>query len=465
MNNDSQLLQGYLDGSEPAFRELVARYVNLVYSAALRHLGDAAQAEDVVQTVFTALARKAGRLPEGTVLGGWLYRHTCFVAAQCLRTERRRLAREREAVAMNVPEDNREAQWEQLSPLLEEAMQRLRTSDRDAVVLRFFENRNLRSVGESLGISEEAARKRIARGLEKLRVFFSHRGASLSTASLATLLGANAVTAAPPGLAVAAGSAALAAAATGAGSSLAVIQLFTMSKLKIGIVGAFITAAVVTTVVSYHQSRSKLRAAEAAQAEQATRQTDLEAEHNRLAALAVQPGSQSKDLVRLRGEVQGLRQEASALPGVQRDQRRLQAAVNKPSMEPTPEQEQAVTARMNYGKLAVVACMRHAQSSGGLFPSNLTQVSAGLPNPTNAQTDPSKDAFELVYSGTFKGLMALKNAAETIVIRQRQPSAYGDRWAKVYVCADGHCEIRTQADPDFSEWEAQHMITQPSGTP
>ena len=85
MNEDSQLLQSYLNGSEPAFRELVGRYVNLVYSAALRHLADRAQAEDVVQTVFTALARKARQLPKDTVLGGWLYRHTCFVAAQVVR--------------------------------------------------------------------------------------------------------------------------------------------------------------------------------------------------------------------------------------------------------------------------------------------------------------------------------------------------------------------------------------------
>src|SRR5512140_1963274 len=102
MNDDSELLQSYLNGSEPAFRELVARYVNLVYSAASRHLGDPAQAEDVVQTVFTALAVKARRLPKGVLLGGWLYRHTCFVAAQASRTERRRQAREREAVAMNA---------------------------------------------------------------------------------------------------------------------------------------------------------------------------------------------------------------------------------------------------------------------------------------------------------------------------------------------------------------------------
>lgn len=464
MNDDLQLLQSYLNGSESAFRELVVRYVNLVYAAAVRHLADTAQAEDVVQTVFTALARKARQLPQDVVLGGWLYRHTCFVAAQVVRTERRRLAREKEAVATNVSEDNREAQWEQLSPLLDTAMQRLGRSDRDAVVLRFFEKRDLRSVGECLGISEEAARKRVARALEKLRAFFSRRGATLSTATLATLLGAHAVIAAPPGLAAAAGSAALAAAATGIGSSLSIIHLLTMSKLKIGIVGALITAAVVTPVVLYYQSQAKLRAADAAQEEQVGQLARLETAGSRLAGQATRTGNTSADLTRLRGEVKGLRQEAKALPNVQREQRRLAAAVNQPTVEPTPEQEQEVKAKMTYGKMAVIACMRHAQSNTGLFPSDLAQVSTGLPEPSKAQTEPTGDAFELVYHGTFKALTRVTNPAQAIVIRQRQPSAYGDRWAKVYVFADGHCEIHTQPDPDFSEWEAQHRIPPQPGT-
>ena len=202
-------------GSEQAFRKLVERYVNLVYSAAIRHLEEAQLTQDVVQTVFTALARKARALPRNVILGGWLYRHTCFVAAQAARTERRRRARERQAVEMNALNDQPEPDWERLSPFLDQAMQGLGSSDRDAVVLRYFEGRNLRNVGAALGISEEAARKRVTRALEKLRSFFARRGVTLSATALAALLTENVVVAAPAGMAGAVSAAALTSAVAG----------------------------------------------------------------------------------------------------------------------------------------------------------------------------------------------------------------------------------------------------------
>src|SRR5262245_41529124 len=100
MTESGQLLRKYVgQRDEQAFDELVKRHVDLVYSTALRQVGDAHTAQDVAQTVFTDLARKASALPRDVVLGGWLYRHTCFTAAKALRTERRRQIREQEAVA------------------------------------------------------------------------------------------------------------------------------------------------------------------------------------------------------------------------------------------------------------------------------------------------------------------------------------------------------------------------------
>src|SRR5256885_914982 len=95
-----ELIREYVTrGSDEAFKELVGRYINLVYSSALRRAGrDAHQTEDIVQTVFADLARKAGSLPKGILLGGWLHRHTCFVASNMLRADLRRLAREKEAM-------------------------------------------------------------------------------------------------------------------------------------------------------------------------------------------------------------------------------------------------------------------------------------------------------------------------------------------------------------------------------
>ena len=110
MTDSRTLLAEYVkDGSEPAFRELVGRYVDLVYSAAVRLVEeDRHLAEDVAQTVFADLARLARSLPKEVMLGGWLHRHTCFVAATLLRSERRRRARERQAVEMNALPDHSE---------------------------------------------------------------------------------------------------------------------------------------------------------------------------------------------------------------------------------------------------------------------------------------------------------------------------------------------------------------------
>ena len=170
MLDDRQLLRRYADGSEAAFGELVARYVNLVYSAALRRArGDWRLAQDAAQLVFTDLARKARSLPKGVVLAGWLHRATRYAAAQLLRTERRRQAREQEAVAMKALEFKSTRDWEQIRPLLDEALDRLNCTDRDASLLRFFEQRSLAEVGRALGSNEDAARKRVSRALERLR--------------------------------------------------------------------------------------------------------------------------------------------------------------------------------------------------------------------------------------------------------------------------------------------------------
>ena len=154
MFDDRQLLQQYADeGSEAAFGELVARYVNLVYSAALRRTGgDAHLAQDVAQLVFTDLARKAGSLPKDVVLSGWLHRASRFAAAQLMRTEHRRQAREQEAATMNALESEPTPDWRDIRPLLDEALDALGDGDRDALLLRFFEQRSLAEVGRAIGV-------------------------------------------------------------------------------------------------------------------------------------------------------------------------------------------------------------------------------------------------------------------------------------------------------------------------
>src|SRR6266542_6038871 len=201
MTDCRQLLANYADnGSETAFRELVSRYIDLVYSTARRLLnGDAHLAEDVTQTVFADLARKAPTFSKDILVGGWLHRHTCYIAVNVLRRERRRQAREQETVRMNLPEYDLNDTAAQLAPVLDEAINELNASDRAAILLRFFEQHDLRAVGKALGSSDDAAQKRVGRALEKLRVILVRRGVALPCATLATTLAAQAVTAAPAG--------------------------------------------------------------------------------------------------------------------------------------------------------------------------------------------------------------------------------------------------------------------------
>src|SRR5688572_15096737 len=200
MTDSQKLLAEYVEGgSEAAFREIVARYVNLVHSTALRLVdGDIQLAEDITQTVFIHLSRNARKLSGDSMLGGWLHRDTCYVASKTMRSERRRLTREREAALMNSnhPSDS----GENLS-LLDQAINLLGNDDRTAILLRFFEQRDFRSVGLAMGTSEDAARMRVTRALDKLQSMLKRRGATFSAAALATTLTAQAVSAAPAGLA------------------------------------------------------------------------------------------------------------------------------------------------------------------------------------------------------------------------------------------------------------------------
>ena len=205
MIEDSELLQQYAkEENQAAFAEIVQRHLNLVYSAALRQVGgDADLAKDVSQNVFTDLARKAASLSNRPVLTGWLYTSAHFAAAKIVRTERRRAAREQEAHAMQqlLHDSAPDADWTVLSPVLDELMHQLNESDREAVLLRYFENRPFAEVGAKLGVGENAARMRVDRALEKLRALFKERSVTISILSLGAILSGKAVVAAPNGLA------------------------------------------------------------------------------------------------------------------------------------------------------------------------------------------------------------------------------------------------------------------------
>jgi RNA polymerase sigma factor (sigma-70 family) len=256
MTPDSELLRHYAGTkSEEAFAELVRRHLDLVYSVALRQVnGDAHLAQDVAQTVFTDLARKAALLSRRATLTGWLYTSAHFAAAKVVRAENRRRDREEKFMREPISETAPEPDWNKLRPVLDEAMHKLKESDREAILLRYFENRQFAEIGEKFGLNENAARMRVERALEKLRAVFLRRGIAATT-TLASVISANAVQNAPAGLAATLTNASLAGAGTG---TLTLLKLMTMTKLKLGL-SALVIAGAVTTLVVQHQARIKLR--------------------------------------------------------------------------------------------------------------------------------------------------------------------------------------------------------------
>ena len=200
---EQRLLTEYVrTRSEQAFAELVSRYSGLVYSAALRQVRDRHLAEDVTQSAFLLLAEKAPSLPEGTVLGGWLFNAARFLSGNVVKKEARRLKHEPAAAATaRYLEAQREDTFaHDVLPLLDAAMAELPDRDRDALVLRYFEHMTMAQVGHALAISSDAAEKRVARGLDKLRGLLARRGVVATAAPLVTLLTTEAVHAAPAAL-------------------------------------------------------------------------------------------------------------------------------------------------------------------------------------------------------------------------------------------------------------------------
>ncbi len=204
MLSDAQLLREYVQHrSEPAFAELVRRHLNLVYGVALRRTsGDRTLAEDAAQSVFADLARKAGTLSQHEALSAWLYKSARYAAAQTMRSELRRKAREVKVLAMDssTSSSNEDPDWDRLRRELDAVLDTLGESDRRAVVLRFYAAKPFGEIAAVLRLSEDAARRRVDRALEKLRLHLGRRGITSTVAALSAALASNAATVAPASL-------------------------------------------------------------------------------------------------------------------------------------------------------------------------------------------------------------------------------------------------------------------------
>ena len=225
---DQQLLRDYAEHrSEAAFAELVRRHIDLIYSAAVRMVCDPHLAQDVTQRVFVALARQAGQLSDRAVLSGWLHRTARNIAAETVRADVRRRAREQEAAVMNdLLAAEPDSLWDHVAPHLDTALDELAEPDRDAVLLRYFERQSAREMAQTLGVSEDAAQRRVSREVERLRALFAKRGLSVGAGGLVVVISAHAVQAAPAGLAAAISAAWLAATALRLALPLARVRNF-----------------------------------------------------------------------------------------------------------------------------------------------------------------------------------------------------------------------------------------------
>ena len=250
--DDSALLRKYAENhSDEAFAALVERHLNLVYSVALRQAGDPHDAEEIAQAVFIILARKAGSLRHDRALSSWLFQTTRLTANNFIRSGIRRQRREQEAYMQSLLNEPTDDNWRRIAPMVDAAVAALAEKDRRAILLRFYEGRNLREVGVVLGASEDAAEKRITRTLEKLRKIFRKRGVDSTIAAIAGTISAHFIQTAPAGLGTTISAVAIAKGASASTSTLTLVKgalkIMAWTKAKTAVAACVIVLVVAGT--------------------------------------------------------------------------------------------------------------------------------------------------------------------------------------------------------------------------
>jgi len=254
LDSDEDLLRHYArNRSQEAFAELVARHADWIYSAATRMLGDPHAAEDATQAVFLLLSQQPRKALDKP-LSAWLFQVTRYSVANMIRAENRRRKHEKEAAKMvsEIVEPDADRLWDHLSPRLDELMGRLRLRHREVLLLRFYQGKSIAQIGQTLNITEEAARKRVSTALEALRKLFGFGGEAIGTTAIGTLLLANATHPAPTGLVATIGASGAAPAASIVGLVEAIRRMILLAKIKVAalvlVFGAILPVAAVASL-------------------------------------------------------------------------------------------------------------------------------------------------------------------------------------------------------------------------
>ena len=420
---DAELLRRYAESrSEEAFAELVRRRIGLVYSIALRQTrGDAHGAKDATQAVFTDLARKAATLAQRPVLAGWLCRSAQFAASDLMRAARRRAVREHEAHLMqeiSTP-DTAARDWEKIRPALDEVLNALDERDRDAIVLRYFDGRPFAEIGERLRLTENAARMRVERALEKLRARLVRRGVTSTHAALAAALAHQAAAAVPAGLAGSVTGVALAAGTTGGGLAAAVVVFMSMNKLPFGIAVSLAAAGLAAWSVQARETTALARDV-AALRDRAQTIATLRAENLALARAGnevEQLREDNRGLPRLRGEAAMLRQRAPATLGT----------VNSPTKSNPPHppvlDDELVTIRLPDADLQTVLSVYQIYIGKPVRRDASLTSGVGIFNVKFDQPVPKREAMQAIRSVLELNGIVLETEADGSVraTRKRKP--------------------------------------------
>jgi RNA polymerase sigma factor (sigma-70 family) len=466
---DRELLREYVEqDAQEAFAEIVGRYIDFVYSVAIRMVMNRQHAEDVTQAVFVVLACQARQLVERPVLSGWLHRTTQNLAAKIVRTEVRRRAREQEAATMQLDTPESEPDWEHIAPFLDDAISDLSDADRDALTLRFFERRTARELGERLGLSEEAAQKRVTRALERLRGVFAKRGPIISSTALAGAISLQAVQAAPFGLAATVIASTCAAATTGI-STLGILKLMASTKLKVSL-ASLVAAGMAGTLVLQHQTNDRLQSqlaslqSQLAEAKSAPPPAAMQGDTDELARLR----AEHSELLRLRAEAGRLLQNQVEVTRLESENARLRAS-QQSNREAQPEQgdqtaevfKTIANARMNYVTGWFYAFISFAQKNGLKIPETFEQAAEFYPEKwASVMSAFDQNKFEIVYRGSLEDI---PETARTIIVREKAPFANPSKagYLRTYLFADGHSELHSSPDGNFEAWEKDRLVATP----
>jgi precorrin-2 methylase len=342
-------------------------------------------------------------------------------------------------------------------------MHELKESDREAILLRYFENRPFAEIGTKFGLKENAVRMRVERALEKLRDLLTKRGIT-TAAALASVISANAVQLAPANLAAVLTTTSITAAGTG---TFTLLKIMTATKLKLGI-SALVVAGAATALVIQHQTQIKLRDEnESLQQQIAQLKTDNEGLSNHLAAAGDSQklkDEQLEELLKLRGEVGTLRRQIGELGKIQEQNQQLRKEVMAARQEqiqlPTQGQyEWHQTNTMNAARLIELGMIMFAGDNNDQFPTNFSQISSLTKGMTNQTSGIGTEAFEFVSAG----LLANNQNANKIILREQIPFRTTDgKWARTYGFGDGHVEVQISDDGNFDTFEQKHMVPAPN---